>query len=126
VANGALGLGRLVNGGAANCRTGACFCLDDGKMTSFVGMSSGLESLEPGLRWLVSLRWLALIGQCLLFLAGAFLLHVEFPLGIVIPCLAVTAASNLFVAFRGDKIPPTGCCALLLLLDTLTLTVLLY
>ncbi|HRJ71127.1 MAG TPA: ATP-binding protein [Terrimicrobiaceae bacterium] len=89
-------------------------------------MSHRSESLAPGLRWLIRLRWLALAGQGVLFLVGAAALRIDFPLGIVIPCLAITAASNLLVSVRGDRFPETAACALLLLLDTLTLTVLLY
>jgi len=89
-------------------------------------MSSRIESIAPGLRWLIRLRWLSLAGQCLLFLISAYYLHIELPLGILIPCLAITAGSNLFVALRGERLRQTECSAALLLLDTLTLSVMLY
>lgn len=89
-------------------------------------ISSLSESFAPGLRWLIRLRWLSLAGQSLLLAAGAVFLHIEFPLGIVLPCLALTAASNLYAAACGKRFPEARSCAALLLLDTLTLTVLLY
>lgn len=87
---------------------------------------SNLKSLAPGLRWLIQLRWLALAGQCLLFLAGAVLLHIALPLGIVLPCVVVIATSNLLASWKGNRISEPVCCALLLVLDALTLSILLY
>jgi two-component system sensor histidine kinase RegB len=84
------------------------------------------EPSAPGLQWLIRLRWLALAGQVVLFLAGAVFLGLQFPLGIVLPALVVTAVSNLFVASQFKKFPQAQSCAALLILDTLTLTVLLY
>jgi len=89
-------------------------------------MSTISESLAPGLRWFVRLRWLALAGQCFLFLISALVLGLVIPLEIVLPCLAITGVSNFFFARKGDRFPQTTCCAILLLLDTLTLTVMLY
>ena len=89
-------------------------------------MTSCSETLAPGLRWLIRLRWLALAGQCVLFVAGALVLGIEFPLEVILPCLAVTAVSNLFVSRNGKKLAETVWCALLLLLDTLTLSVMLF
>jgi two-component system sensor histidine kinase RegB len=89
-------------------------------------MPSDFESSAPGLQWLIRLRCLALAGQVVLFLAGAVFLGLQFPLGIVLPALVVTAVSNLFVASQFKKFPQAQSCAALLVLDTLTLTVLLY
>ncbi|OJV04597.1 MAG: hypothetical protein BGO12_22535 [Verrucomicrobia bacterium 61-8] len=89
-------------------------------------MTSSIASIAPGLRWLIRLRWLSLAGQCLLFATSAYFLHIALPLAVLLPCLAITAGSNLFVTLRGDKFRETECCAALLLLDTLTLSVILY
>jgi two-component system sensor histidine kinase RegB len=91
-----------------------------------LAMPSDFESSAPGLQWLIRLRWLALAGQCVLFLAGAVFLGIDLPLSIVLPALAVTTVSNLFVTSKFKKFPQTQSCAALLVLDTLTLTVLLY
>jgi len=53
-------------------------------------------------------------------------LGVDLPLTIVLPALAVTTVSNLYVASQFHKFHQVKCCAALLILDTLTLTVLLY
>ena len=83
-------------------------------------------AFDPGLRWLIHLRWLALVGQLLLFAAGVWLLGLRLPLGVLVPCLAVTAASNALVAWKHESLPERTACAALLALDTLTLTILLY
>ncbi len=89
-------------------------------------MSSSLESLAPGFQWLIRLRGLALAGQCLLFLAGAFILHIALPLVVILPCLALTAISNILALVLADRISRPVCCAVLLLLDTACLTAMLF
>lgn len=89
-------------------------------------MSSRPESLAPGLRWLIRLRWVALGGQCLLFVLAAYVLHIKLPLGIVLPSLMLTAASNALAWWKQDRLPERSTCATLLVIDTLVLTTLLY
>jgi len=89
-------------------------------------MSSRPESLAPGLRWLIRLRWVALGGQCLIFLLAALVLHIALPLGIVLGCLVLTAGSNVLAWLKGDHFPERATCAALLVLDTVTLSILLF
>lgn len=82
-----------------------------------------------GLHWLLRLRWLAVLGQLGTCLVVWFWLQVALPMEVLSLCLGVTLLSNAAVVawLRGR---PTGAASLitclLLLLDTLTLTVMLY
>lgn len=94
-------------------------------------LSAGLASHDKtslGLRWLVRLRWLAVMGQALTSLAAAWILHIPLPVGILTACFSVTILSNGIVAlvenrltFRKDVV-----CAGLLALDAAVLTTMLY
>jgi len=95
-------------------------------------MASGASFLfdKPriGLRWLVRLRWLAVAGQAITCLSTYFLLKVPLPLALLGGCIGVTLISNAFMEFFRERFRKrsTAICAMLLLLDTFTLTVMLY
>ena len=83
---------------------------------------------QPWLLWLTRLRWCAVAGQGALWALLALLIELRLPAHILFPCLAVTAGTNVLLQayqarlseFRRDII------AGILLLDTVTMTVLLY
>jgi len=81
-----------------------------------------------GLRWLVRLRWLAVLGQIVTCCIAVLVFHIELPLGILAGCLAITVATNAIVEFAEGNLPLSRrvSCAILLALDTVILTVMLY
>jgi len=83
---------------------------------------------RPGLHWLIRLRWLSLAGQAAVCLLAAFVLKIALFWGILIACMGVTAATNLAVSLfsRQTRLRESVLCAILLALDTMTLTVMLY
>lgn len=85
-------------------------------------------SPPPGLRWLVRLRWLALVGQAVT-VAGAILgMGARVPLEVLGPCMGVTAATNAWVSWRiwSKQSLPAGTAPALVALDVVTLTVMLF
>lgn len=97
-------------------------------------MAFQIETLAPGLRWFIQLRWMALIGLIILCVAGVLILGISLPLGVIIGCVLVTALSNVWVLRLGKKkregegkyFSDTVSCAGLLVLDTLALSVILF
>jgi two-component system sensor histidine kinase RegB len=85
--------------------------------------------LRINLSWLIRLRWGAVLGQSVAVGAAYALLHMALPLWHLLAVLALTAASNLAVALwarRGDPQVPEHLLGLLVTLDLLLLTALLY
>lgn len=93
-------------------------------------MIPSIGFLDPGLRWLIHLRWLALVGQVVLLSLASFFLHIVLPLEIIIPCLVVTAGSNLWVLRRRKEgregVSEASLSGVLIALDTLTLSIMLF
>jgi len=83
---------------------------------------------EPGLQWLVRLRWVATIGQFLTCLGVRFALDIELPWAPLLAFLALTLGTNLLAMLRPRWLPARtdAACALLLAQDTLTLTGMLW
>lgn len=81
-----------------------------------------------GLRWLIRLRWMAAVGQIATCTVAYFLLQLSLPLALLAGCIGVTLVTNLFMESIHDRIRnfSTLACAFLLVLDTLTLTLMLY
>lgn len=83
---------------------------------------------NPGLKQLITLRWLALAGQIGLCLFARYYLDMLLPWGVLIPCMVATAATNIVASFckgknfRQDKI----LCGILLFMDTTILTLMLF
>lgn len=92
------------------------------------GASFFFDKPSIGLRWLIRLRWLAAIGQTITCLATHFILNVSLPVALLSACIGVTLVSNAFMEFFRERFRErsTAACASLLLLDTFTLTVMLY
>ncbi len=95
---------------------------------SFFEPDNPAESLRPGLHWLIRLRWLALAGQIAICLLAAFVLKIGLAWEVLIGCMGVTAATNLTAQLfsRQTGLREPVLCAALLVLDTVTLTVMLY
>lgn len=87
-----------------------------------------ISDINPGLRLLVTLRTVALLGQIGLCLFSGYYLAMLLPWEILIPCMAVTAVTNIAAGFCRNKnfCDEKIICAALLFLDTLILTVMLY
>jgi len=81
-----------------------------------------------GLRWLIRLRWLAAFGQAVTCLATHFILKVPLPIALLAGCIGLTVVSNAFMEFFRERFRERSivACVSLLLLDTFTLTVMLY
>ncbi len=109
------------------------------------GAIVSLSNLDPSsltlrrtvvnLRWLIMLRWVAVIGQLITIAAVVFLLRIEIPFpAAMITVMLLTAGSNLLLHWwtRGlsEDAPDTGVNwellqAMVLIMDILSLTVLL-
>lgn len=83
---------------------------------------------ELGYYWLLRLRWLSIAGQIAICVIFATLFHLVLPVGFLAACIAFTTASNLIASrFRKRLLPnATAVCFLLILLDTIILTAMLY
>lgn len=81
-----------------------------------------------GLKLLIVLRWLALAGQVGLCLFAQYYLGIPLPWAVLIPCMAITALTNLGadICRRKGACNERIACGILLPLDTLILTVMLY
>lgn len=85
--------------------------------------------LQPfGLAWLIRLRWLAALGQVATCVGAVVLFNVALPVAVLGACVLVTLATNAWAARRrrGDRTVPTALPAALVMLDTVTLTVMLF
>ncbi|HEY8965165.1 MAG TPA: ATP-binding protein [Candidatus Methylacidiphilales bacterium] len=93
-----------------------------------------LESQKFALAGLLRLRWVAVVGQIAACLAARFVLKIELPIVTLAAGILVTAATNAaagaFNRSRGDgrrgEAASPYLCGTLLLLDTATLTAMLY
>lgn len=83
---------------------------------------------EIQLRWLLRLRWLSVVAQVLVILIFAFYYGYILPLGLLGGCLLFTAVTNLAVQLRKNNwpFPPAVVIFVLIVLDTATLTTMLY
>lgn len=83
---------------------------------------------NPGLFWIIRLRWVALPAQSATIAIAAFTNQVSLRLPFLLAGLAVTAITNLAAHFGRSWLQPRalGWCGALLALDTVTLTVLLH
>ncbi len=57
-----------------------------------------------GLRWLLRLRWAAVLGQVVVCLVCFFLLQIRLPMGLLAGCIGFTAISNLLLWKNHAKI----------------------
>lgn len=81
-----------------------------------------------GIGWLLRLRALAVLGQALTCVGAAVFLDVRVPVAVLAPCLLVTVATNLWATWRlrRDGRVPAALPAGLVMLDTVTLTLMLF
>ncbi len=98
------------------------------KWDSSVEQNTTAPDGRPGLHWLIRLRWMGLAGQAAICLLAAFVLKIVLAWEILIFCLGVTAVTNLSARLfsRQTGFRESVLCAILLALDTVTLTVMLY
>jgi two-component system sensor histidine kinase RegB len=88
------------------------------------------ESQKFGLSRLLRLRWVAVIGQIAACLVARYILKIELPVGILVAGVLLTVVTNgVVVAIQRRVEEETASrflCGALLLLDTATLTAMLY
>jgi two-component system sensor histidine kinase RegB len=87
-----------------------------------------VEHTHVSLQWLVRLRWILVAGQVLAVAVTSSALGASLGHGRVWLCISVTVATNaiLYAYLRTGKIVPRSLCGLVLVLDTVVLTVLLH
>jgi len=83
---------------------------------------------EVSLPWLARLRWGAIVGQIVAILGGHYLFAPQIPLRALLTCVALTAATNVWlsVAIRRRRQVAPVLVGGLLLVDTLCLTTILH
>lgn len=83
---------------------------------------------SAGLSLLIRLRWLALAGQIGLCLFASLVLEMALPWAMLLFCMAITALTNSAASLRCTQafLTEQKRCGVLLVLDTLTLTAMLY
>ncbi|HEY5753079.1 MAG TPA: ATP-binding protein [Chthoniobacterales bacterium] len=93
------------------------------------GTSIFFDRTRIGLRGLIRLRWMAAAGQALTCLVTFLLLRIPVPLTLLLGCIGVTLITNTFMEALRDRFPAQRTIetsASLLILDTFTLTAMLY
>ncbi|MBA2663793.1 MAG: HAMP domain-containing histidine kinase [Bradymonadaceae bacterium] len=91
-------------------------------------LRSSTEFHQLNLRWLIRLRWVAIVGQSMVVLAAFFLFGIQFPYPILFSIIGMEMATNVaLVAWaRQRRIGRESIVGFVLVLDVLFLTSLLY
>ena len=92
-----------------------------------VAILPGGQEAQIALMWLARLRWLAVVGQVLATGVAQWVLKLDLPLAPIVTVVVVTLVSNVaIVVWSRRGVAPGWTVPAVLLLDTCSLTVLLY